>query len=127
MLTERSSILRCRPGSWLRSWAVGTLVGLVGIDRVIDTADDGGMATWDTAQQQALVKFGIILDDFDGNNVPMIASDPYGNFIPGPNGLPLHQFGRLQTHQPLTNRRCGNAQVVAKLLDSAGPPSVQLP
>ena len=47
------------------------------------------MATWDTAQTQARLKFGLGLDDDIGNNITMILADPYGNFIPGPvSGLP---------------------------------------
>jgi Ca2+-binding RTX toxin-like protein len=67
----------------------GQLLNGFGTDRMLDTADDGGMATWDTVQAQALLKMGILLDDQDGANVPMILSDVYGNFIPGPRrGLP---------------------------------------
>jgi len=67
----------------------GRLINGFGTDGILDNADDGGMGTWDTVQLQALEKFGIILDDFDGDNVPMILADPYGNFIPGPSrGLP---------------------------------------
>jgi len=66
----------------------GLLLNGSGPDRIPDNADDGGMATWDDVQEQALTKFGIDLDDQDGNNVPMILSDVYGNFIPGANGLP---------------------------------------
>jgi len=67
----------------------GRLLNGFGANGLLDDADDGGMATWDTMQLQALEKFGIILDDQDGNNVPMILADPYGNFIPGPeSGLP---------------------------------------
>ncbi len=72
-----------------RLQATGRLLDGIGDDRILDTADDGGLATWDTVQEQALRKFGIILDDFDGYNMPMFAADPYGNFIPGPaRGLP---------------------------------------
>ena len=67
----------------------GRLLNGYGNDRLLDTADDGGMGTWDTVQAQALEKFGIVLDDMDGSNVPMIAADLYGNFVPGPErGLP---------------------------------------
>ena len=69
--------------------STGRLLEGYGNDRLLDTADDGGEATWDTAQLQALEKFGIILNDSDGANIPMILADPYGNFIPGPvSGLP---------------------------------------
>ncbi|OUS28812.1 hypothetical protein A9Q98_07250 [Thalassotalea sp. 42_200_T64] len=72
-----------------RLQATGYLLNGYGNDRMLDNADDGGMGTWDTAQAQALEKFGLILDDADGNNVPMIAADQYGNFIPGPaRGMP---------------------------------------
>ena len=33
---------------------------------------------------------GLQLVDTDVINIPMIAADPYGNFIPGPNGLPQY-------------------------------------
>jgi hypothetical protein len=67
----------------------GRLLNGYGDDGILDTADDGGLATWDTVQAQAEQKLGIILDDFDGNNIPMFAADLYGNFIPGPaRGLP---------------------------------------
>jgi hypothetical protein len=67
----------------------GRLINGFGTDGILDNLDDGGMGTWDTVQLQALEKFGIILDDFDGDNVPLILADPYGNFIPGPaRGLP---------------------------------------
>jgi hypothetical protein len=66
----------------------GLLLNGFGTDGILDNGDDGGMATWDTAQAQAFEKLGIDLDDQDGNNVPMIASDQYGNFLPGPGGLP---------------------------------------
>ena len=62
----------------------GRLLDGFGDDGILDNADDGGLPTWDTVQLQAFQKFGIDLDDFDGNNMPMILVDPYGNFIPGP-------------------------------------------
>jgi Ca2+-binding RTX toxin-like protein/methionine-rich copper-binding protein CopC len=31
---------------------------------------------------------GIALDDMDVNEVPLLKTDPYGHFIPGPNGFP---------------------------------------
>ena len=33
---------------------------------------------------------GLQLVDTDVANIPMLAADPYGNFIPGPNGLPQY-------------------------------------
>ena len=49
---------------------------------------DGGMPTWAMIKEQAATKLGIRLVDVDVNNIPLIATDPYGNFIPGLNGLP---------------------------------------
>ncbi len=50
-----------------------------------------GMATWATVKAQARDLLGLQLTDMDVLNVPMIAADPYGNFIPGPaRGLPQY-------------------------------------
>ncbi|WP_236783068.1 peroxidase family protein [Arthrobacter sp. QXT-31] len=49
----------------------------------------GGMATWATTKAQASALLGIQLLDRDVVNVPMLAVDPYGKFVPGPaRGLP---------------------------------------
>jgi Ca2+-binding RTX toxin-like protein len=47
-----------------------------------------GMATWGDLKANALHFFGIKLTDADVGNVPLLATDAYGNFIPGANGLP---------------------------------------
>ena len=55
------------------------------------TADDveiGGMATWKVVKAQARDILGINLTDADFDNVPLLATDAYGNFIRGPNGFP---------------------------------------
>ncbi|WP_223257141.1 peroxidase family protein [Arthrobacter globiformis] len=66
----------------------------------------GGMATWATTKEQAATKLGLRLEDKDVLNVPMIAADPYGKFIPGPNGLPQYvtATGLVEGHldDPLT-------------------------
>ncbi len=72
-----------------RLQATGRLINGFGDDKRLDTADDGGMGTWDAVQLQARQKLGIVLDDLDGNNIPMFAADQYGKFIPGPDrGMP---------------------------------------
>ena len=72
----------------------GRLLNGFGNDKILDTADDGGMATWDTAQLQAAMKLGLLLDDFDGASIPKILADVYGKFIPGPDfGLPQLVIG----------------------------------
>jgi Ca2+-binding RTX toxin-like protein len=50
-----------------------------------------GESTWASVKLQAATKLGMRLQDKDVTNVPMVAADPYGNFIPGPaRGLPQY-------------------------------------
>src|SRR5262245_24858382 len=49
----------------------------------------GGMATWAVVKAQARDILGINLTDADVFNVPLLATDQYGNFIKGPNGMPM--------------------------------------
>ena len=63
----------------------------VGADEIWGTADDteiGGMATWGAVKAQARDILGIELDDLDALNMPLLATDQYGNFIPGADGFP---------------------------------------
>ena len=55
---------------------------------LLDDATAGGLVTWDGIQQQSREVLGIELDDLDVGNVPLLATDPYGRFIAGPNGYP---------------------------------------
>jgi Ca2+-binding RTX toxin-like protein len=62
----------------------------LGPDGIFGTADDvviGGMATWAVVKAQARALLGIDLTDANVFDVPLLATDPYGNFIPGPNGF----------------------------------------
>ncbi|MCS4095543.1 peroxidase family protein [Rhizobium sp. BK176] len=64
----------------------------LGADGLFGTGDDveiGGMATWAVVKAQARDILGINLTDADVGNVPVLAVDAYGNFIKGPNGMPL--------------------------------------
>ncbi len=50
-----------------------------------------GMATWADVKAQAATKLGLHLVDRDVLNIPLLATDPYGKFIPGPlRGLPQY-------------------------------------
>ncbi|MHC8309521.1 peroxidase family protein [Pseudomonas sp. GT1P32] len=65
----------------------------LGADGKFGTADDGGaenggMATWAVVKAQARDILGINLTDADVHNVPLLATDAYGNFIRGPGGMP---------------------------------------
>ena len=46
------------------------------------------MATWGDLKANAATFFGIKITDYDVNSVPLLATDPYGNFIAGAHGLP---------------------------------------
>ena len=45
---------------------------------------DGGLATWADVKAQASAMLGIQLDDADVLDLPLLATDPYGKFIPDP-------------------------------------------
>src|SRR5262245_55381139 len=72
--------------------ATGKLIEhrLAGPDELLGTADDliGGMATWAEVKAQARNILGINLTDRDFDNVPLLATDAYGNFIRGAHGFP---------------------------------------
>jgi Ca2+-binding RTX toxin-like protein len=59
----------------------------VATGRMLDGAD-GGLATWADIKAQALNILGIALDNLDVLDVPLLATDEYGKFIPGPGGFP---------------------------------------
>ncbi len=48
---------------------------------------NGGIANWGEVKAQAADKLGLILSDFDVHDVPLLATDAYGRFIPGANGF----------------------------------------
>ena len=48
---------------------------------------DRGLATWGDVKEQARTMLGIELTDADVTMVPLLRTDPYGNFIPDANGF----------------------------------------
>src|SRR4051794_37333570 len=52
-----------------------------------------GESTWASVKKQAHDLLGLQLVDADVTNIPMLATDPYGKFLPGPNGLPQYVTG----------------------------------
>src|SRR5262249_10645258 len=61
-----------------------------GLDGPFFTPDDilvGGMATWAVLKAQASQLLGVQITDYDVGNGPLLATDPYGNFIRGPHGF----------------------------------------
>ncbi len=47
-----------------------------------------GLATWADLKANAATFLGIAITDADVGNVPLLATDAYGNFLPGEHGLP---------------------------------------
>ncbi|MFM2077605.1 MAG: hypothetical protein RJA49_1495, partial [Actinomycetota bacterium] len=59
----------------------------VSTGRLLDGAD-GGLATWAEIKAQSAALLGIRLEDADIANVPLMATDAFGRFLPGPDGHP---------------------------------------
>ena len=68
------------------------LGGLPAGDTYLNSPDGtDGIGTWAAVKKQAAEKLGLLLQDKDVTNIPMLATDPYGKFIPGPaRGLPQY-------------------------------------
>jgi Ca2+-binding RTX toxin-like protein len=69
----------------------GRMLGGLAAGQTYAGSPDGttGMATWASVKRQSALLLGIQLVDLDALDVPMLATDPYGRFIPGPaRGLP---------------------------------------
>ena len=81
---------------FLREYALDALGRPVSTGRMID---GGGVlpngqrvkniGNWGEVKAQAAAMLGIRLVDTDVLNVPLLATDPYGRFLRGPNGFPL--------------------------------------
>ena len=75
---------------FLREYVNNTNIVPVSTGKFLSSAD-GGLATWAMIKNQAAEVLGLQLGDANVGNIPMILSDPYGNFIPGPvRGLPQY-------------------------------------
>jgi Ca2+-binding RTX toxin-like protein len=78
---------------FLREYVVNSAGRPVSTGRLLGGEGNGasGMATWATVKAQAASLLGLKLLDRDVTNIPLIAADPYGKFIPGPDhGLPQY-------------------------------------
>ena len=56
--------------------------------RLLNGVGGEGLATWADVKKQARDVLGIDLVDKDVLDVPLLATDPYGHFIPGADGFP---------------------------------------
>ena len=76
-----------------RPVSTGRMLGGLPAGLTYQGSPDGrsGMATWAAVKEQARTLLGLALVDRDVTSVPMLATDPYGRFIPGPaRGLPQY-------------------------------------
>ena len=72
---------------FLREYELNAAGDPVATGRLIEGINDG-MATWADLKAQAADLLGIQLLDANVGNIPLLATDQYGNFIPGANGYP---------------------------------------
>jgi Ca2+-binding RTX toxin-like protein len=70
---------------FLREYELDASGKPVSTGALLDGAE-GGLATWADVKVQAAEKLGIRLTDTDVLNVPLLATDAYGQFERGPNG-----------------------------------------
>jgi Ca2+-binding RTX toxin-like protein len=74
---------------FLREYAFNAAGDPVSTGRMLDGAGAlGGLATWSDIKLQAQNFLGIHLTDADVTNLPLLKTDTYGKFIPGPGGFP---------------------------------------
>jgi Ca2+-binding RTX toxin-like protein len=70
---------------FLRAYAFNGAGDPVSTGKLIEgSPTNGGMANWAQVKAQALAMLGITLTDHDVHNVPLLATDDYGKFIPDP-------------------------------------------
>ena len=70
---------------FLREYALDADGDPVSTGKVAD-GSTGGIANWGEVKTQAREMLGIELRDADVLNVPLLVTDQYGRFLPGPNG-----------------------------------------
>src|SRR4051794_2072935 len=60
----------------------------------------GSESTWASVRKQAHDLLGMKLEDKDVLNIPLLATDPYGKYLPGPHGLPQYvtKTGLVEGH-----------------------------
>ena len=64
---------------------------------------NGNIGNWNEVKAQAATVLGIELVDGDIDDVPLLATDPYGHFIPGASGFPQMVVGNGTDGLPGTN------------------------
>ncbi|HWV59574.1 MAG TPA: peroxidase family protein [Sphingopyxis sp.] len=84
---------------FLRQYELNAAGDPVATGKLIEGVN-GGMATWANLKAQAADLLGIQLLDVDVGNIPLLATDEYGNFIRGPNGFPQIVMAGLNPGDP---------------------------
>jgi hypothetical protein len=88
---------------FLREYTLNAAGDPVSTGRFIDGGGTIGgtpvknIGNWGEVKQQARTMLGIALTDADIFNVPLVATDPYGRFLRGPNGFPMLMLPNNQT------------------------------
>lgn len=77
-----------------------------------------GLMTWADVKTQAATMLGIVLEDTDMTSVPLLATDLYGNYIPGPAGLPQLVVAGNETQEVAIDATGGTFTLS---FDGAGP------
>lgn len=72
---------------FLREYRLNAAGKPVATGRLLE-GPNGAIGNWSDVKAQASTLLGIALSDFDVLNVPLILTDAYGRFLPGPNGYP---------------------------------------
>ncbi len=73
---------------FLREYQMNSAGKPVATGRLLENSETGdGMSTWADVKAQAQSMLGINLTDVDVTNLPLLRTDSYGKFIPGPNGF----------------------------------------
>jgi len=72
------------PTAWVTDGARNYHAGTLG-------TSNGGLPTWRDVKAQSLL-LGFRLTDYDASNIPVVATDQFGSFIPCTNGFPMMLF-----------------------------------
>jgi Ca2+-binding RTX toxin-like protein len=83
---------------------------------------DGGLPTWGEIKAQARNILGIDLTDYHVGNLPLLATDPYGNFIPNPNAGPSQGFPQVVMVGPPQGLASGTPAAPLSMV-TIGPPA----
>ena len=106
---------------FLREYAP-TISGPIATGKFLSRPDGDGMATWSEIKAQTSSLLGLQLLDTDVGDIPLIATDVYGNFIPGPaRGMPMVIFPDNTTVEgdPAANSGLGISLVGASRIGTA--------